>query len=158
MRVRRQPLPQVLAVIALLAFGSGSASPAAAVDEAQSLQRLIDELTHALGLHAHVRARLVPANALLVSVEPMSDRRQFDLSFQQSFLAGLTDEDVRTIVAHELGHVWIFTHHPYLQTERLANDIALRVVTRESLARVYDKVWAVRGVKGDLERFLPAPR
>jgi hypothetical protein len=57
-------------------------------------------------------------------------------------------------VAHELGHVWIFTHHPYLQTERLANSIAMRGVTRESLERVYRKVWQREGVKGDLVQFL----
>ena len=33
---------------------------------------------------------------------------------------------------HELGHVWIFTHHPYLQTEQLANRIAMRLVSRTS--------------------------
>jgi len=44
-------------------------------------------------------------------------------------------------VAHELGHVWIFTHHPYLHTEELANSIALRLVDRAALDAVYDKVW-----------------
>jgi len=56
-------------------------------------------------------------------------------------------------IAHELGHVWIFTHHPYLQTELLANQIALKVVTREELERVYEKVWKDKG-KGDLKDFL----
>jgi hypothetical protein len=57
-------------------------------------------------------------------------------------------------VAHELGHVWVFTHHPYLQTERLANQIAMRVVSRGSLAGVYRKLWERGGVKGDLQAFL----
>jgi len=52
----------------------------------------------------------------------------------------LTDDDIKAVVAHELGHVWIFTHHPYLQTEQLANEIAMRLVTRESLEPVYAKV------------------
>jgi hypothetical protein len=47
-----------------------------------------------------------------------------------------------------------FGHHPYLQTERLANEIAMRVVSRESLLRVYRKVWERGGAKGDLARFL----
>ena len=55
------------------------------------------------------------------------------------------------MVAHELGHVWIYTHHPYLQTEQLANQIAMRVVSRESLDSVYGKVWADAG--GPLPRF-----
>ena len=63
------------------------------------------------------------------------------MAFEGAFVDSLTDDELRAVVAHELGHVWIFTHHPYLQTEQLANKIALRVVTRETLERVYDKVW-----------------
>jgi hypothetical protein len=48
----------------------------------------------------------------------------------------------------------VFTHHPYLQTERLANQIAMRVVSRGSLAGVYRKLWERGGVKGDLQAFL----
>ena len=77
------------------------------------------------------------------------------MSFQESFLDGLDPDELRTIVAHELGHVWIFTHHPYLQTERGANDVAMRVVSRENLERVYARVFANLGVKGDMTRFLP---
>jgi hypothetical protein len=58
------------------------------------------------------------------------------------------------VVAHELGHVWIFTHHPYLQTERLADTVAMRVVSRKSLDRVYAKVWERGGAKGSLAQFL----
>jgi Zn-dependent peptidase ImmA (M78 family) len=61
---------------------------------------------------------------------------------------------LKSTVAHELGHVWIFTHHPYLQTESLANQIAERVVSRESLVQVYEKVWKALGTKGDLARFV----
>jgi hypothetical protein len=25
-------------------------------------------------------------------------------------------------IAHEVGHVWVFTHHPYLQTEKLGES------------------------------------
>jgi hypothetical protein len=57
-------------------------------------------------------------------------------------------------MAHELGHVWVFTHHPYLQTEKLANQIAMRVVTRDSLVSVYQKLWEHGGTKGDLNTFL----
>jgi len=53
--------------------------------------------------------------------------------------------------------VWIFTHHPYLQTEELANQIAMRAVSRASLERVYAKVWERGGTKGDLARFLGEP-
>jgi hypothetical protein len=124
----------------------------------RTLQSVIDELRVQLALPVEVTASVVPANSLLVSVRPVGGRSSFEMSFQESFLDGLDADEVRTIVAHELGHVWIFTHHPYLQTELGANNIALRLVTRESLERVYGKVWAQKGVKGSLTRFLPAPR
>ena len=57
-------------------------------------------------------------------------------------------------MAHELGHVWVFTHHPYLQTEKLANKIAMRVVTRDSLVSVYQKLWEHGGTKRNIESFL----
>jgi len=57
-------------------------------------------------------------------------------------------------IAHELGHVWIFTHHPFLQTEVLANQIAQRLVPRSSLVQVYEKVWKRQGTEGDLSRFV----
>jgi predicted Zn-dependent protease len=76
------------------------------------------------------------------------------LSVEASFLDTLTDSELEAAVAHELGHVWIFTHHPFLQTEELANKIAMRAVTRETLQRVYAKVWERSGTKGDLAWFL----
>jgi hypothetical protein len=91
----------------------------------------------------------------LVSVQPL-DRASgtFQMEFDERFLATLDQDDLKAIVAHELGHVWIFTHHPYLQTERLANSVAMRAVPRASLERVYSKVWERDGTKGDLIRFL----
>ena len=94
---------------------------------------------------------LVAPAALVVSVERLKDRdRGFTATFDAAFLDGLNDDDLGAVIAHELGHVWIFTHHPYLQTEELANEIALRVVSRETLDRVYEKVWKRTGTKGDL--------
>ena len=51
-------------------------------------------------------------------------------------------------LAHELGHVWIYTHHPFLQTERLANVIGQRVTDRAALERVYLKLWAYERTTG----------
>jgi hypothetical protein len=127
-------------------------------DTVRTLQSVIDELRAQLALPVEVTASVVPSNTLLVSVQPVSGRTSFEMSFQQSFLDGLDADEIRTIVAHELGHVWIFTHHPYLQTEVGANDIALRLVTRDSLERVYGKVWAHQGVKGSLTRFVRNPQ
>jgi hypothetical protein len=81
--------------------------------------------------------------ALVVSVAaPAADERIYRLEMEADFFASLAPDELEAAVAHELGHVWVFTHHPYLQTERLANQIAMRVVSRDSLARLYRKMWA----------------
>ena len=74
-------------------------------------------------------------------------------SFDETFINGLEDSELSASIAHELGHVWIFTHHPYLQTELLANQVALKVVSRENLESIYEKVWKDKG-KGDFKEFL----
>ena len=66
----------------------------------------------------------------------------------------MSHEELDAAMAHELGHVWVFTHHPYLQTERLANQIAMQVVTRDSLVSVYHRLWEHGATKGDLVAFL----
>jgi len=120
-----------------------------------ALQELVNDLKIQLELDAIVSAAIVTTNSLLVSVQPVDDdSSRFRMEFDERFLASLDQDDLKAIVAHELGHVWIFTHHPYLQTERLANTVAMRVVPRASLERVYSKVWEHQGTKGDLARFL----
>jgi hypothetical protein len=52
-----------------------------------------------------------------------------------------------------MGHIWVFTHHPYLQTEALANQKASELVPRESLRKVYEKVWRIEGQKGTFDEF-----
>jgi hypothetical protein len=120
-----------------------------------ALQELVDSLKAQLGIQAIVSAAIVSNNPLLVSVQPVDGRpAAFQMAFEERFLTGLDNDDLKAIVAHELGHVWIFTHHPYLQTERLANTVAMRAVPRQSLERVYSKVWEREGTKGNLVRFL----
>jgi hypothetical protein len=127
-------------------------------DGRQRIQSLVDEFRGRLDMPHEVVVSIVPRNALLVSVEPMKDRRgAFLLSFESDFIDLLSDDELEAVVAHELGHVWIFTHHPYLQTEGLANQIAMRLVSRASLEHVYDKVWKHDGERGDLARFLGEP-
>ena len=156
MQSARIPQPRAALLAPWLVFIVGTSTLAAPHrDSVRALQETIDALRVQLDLPVEVTAELVQKNELLVSVAPVSGRSGFVMSFQEDFIEGLDADDLRTIVAHELGHVWIFTHHPYLQTERGANNIAMRVVSRENLERVYDKVFATRGVKGDLARFLP---
>jgi hypothetical protein len=125
----------------------------------QKLQAVVADLKQRLALRAPVVVSIVPTNALMMSVEaPDEESNPFKLATDAAFLQALTDDELEAAIAHELGHVWVFTHHPYLQTEELANQIAMRVVSRKSLERVYEKVWKHGGTKGDLAQFLgPAP-
>ena len=124
----------------------------------QKLQMVVANLRERLALRAPVVVSIVPTNALMMSVEAPEESNPFKLAIDAAFLQALTDDELEAAIAHELGHVWVFTHHPYLQTEGLANQIAMRVVSRKSLERVYEKMWKRGGTKGDLAQFLgPAP-
>jgi hypothetical protein len=155
MHYRRRTLSLSLSisfVIFTLAAGPQAAQEPRGV---AALQELVDGLKGQLGISVIVSAAIVPSNPLLVSVQPINGGQgSFEMAFEAAFLRGLDEDDLKAIVAHELGHVWIFTHHPYLQTERLANSVAMRLVPRDSLERVYTKVWKHEGAKGDLVRFL----
>ena len=126
----------------------------------RKIQALVDALRVEMGVPHAVSVELVAANALKASVEPVKGAAAgtFLLSIEAGFAAQLTADELRAVVAHELGHVWIYTHHPFLQTEQLANTIAMRVVTRDALDKVYGKVWAdgSGGGAGPLPRF-PEP-
>jgi hypothetical protein len=118
------------------------------------LQVLVDRLRARLSMRETVAVSIVPANKHVVSVESTSERTRFHLAIEESFLEVLSEDELTAALAHELGHVWVFTHHPYLQTEPLANRIALQLVDRESLVRVYEKLWQRDGKKGNLSDFL----
>jgi len=122
------------------------------------LQSLVGDLKSRMEITPAIVVTIVPSNALMMSVEaPEEPTKPFVLSIDASFLNTLGDDEIEAAIAHELGHVWIFTHHPYLQTEELANQIAMKVVSRTVLERLYAKVWQRGGTKGDLARFLGAP-
>jgi hypothetical protein len=122
----------------------------------RQLQKLVDDFRARLTIPDAVVVSIVPENKLVVSIERLKDRDHgFAATFEAGFLDSLNQDELEAVVAHELGHVWIFTHHPYLQTEELANEVALRVVSRDSLDGVYEKVWKRTGSKGDLV-YMPA--
>jgi hypothetical protein len=80
------------------------------------------------------------------------------LLIERAFLDSLDDSDTAAAIAHELGHVWLSTHHPYLQTETLANEFAMRIVPRRTLEELYFKLWKYTGVSGSISRVLgPEP-
>jgi len=148
------------AVLALLVCSLSTRTLASEREDARSvlegkLQAIVSDLQSRLLITSPIVVSIVPSNTLMMSVEAPTDTRDtFLLSVEAGFLDTLTDDELEAAVAHELGHVWIFTHHPFLQTEELANRIAMRAVRRESLERVYAKVWARGGTKGDLAWFL----
>lgn len=123
-----------------------------------SLQDLTDDLRGRLQITERVHVTLVDHNPLVMSVETLNGRAgPFVISVDRGFIEQLNREEVEAALAHELGHVWIYTHHPFLQTERLANDIAMRVVNRSAFEPVYQKVWARTGIRGNLIEFIGPP-
>jgi len=143
----------VLLTVSQSAVAAPGAEPVALAIE--RVQAVVDRLREQLGIPERVRVTVLPRVSLIVSVEaPVDEGQPYRLAIEDTFLARLSPDEVSAAVAHELGHVWVFTHHPYLQTERLANQIAMRVVSRESLERVYHKLWEHGGTRGDLTAFL----
>lgn len=123
-----------------------------------SLQDLTDDLRTRLQITERVHVTLVDHNPLVMSVETLNGRiGPFVIAVDREFIRELKAEEVEAAIAHELGHVWIYTHHPFLQTERLANDIAMRVVRRSAFEPVYEKVWARTGIRGNLIEFIGPP-
>lgn len=132
-----------------------SAQTAEAGDIERRAQQVVEALRVRLGLAAAVSVRLVEHDARMASVR--ADHRApggYVLALQRDFVAKLSTAQLEAALAHELGHVWISTHHPYLQTEQLANRIAMRVVTREQLVEVYQTVWGGDALHGSFEKFL----
>jgi hypothetical protein len=145
-----------IVTLALATTLSSAAEPAPASRAAEEkLQFLVSSLSTRLSISVSVVVAIVPTDPLMMSLKPPAGpAHPFLLSVDAAFLDQLTDDELEAAIAHELGHLWVYTHHPYLQTEELANQIAMRVVSRESLERVYGKVWERLGTKGDLNRFL----
>jgi hypothetical protein len=134
--------------------GARPSDPPVELTELDRAQRAVDTMCERLGLTVEVVAELVPRHPRLVGVAPRSERaRSYRLTLEAGFVSELTDDELDAAIAHELGHVWIFGHHPFLQTEQLANQVALRIVSRDALEAMYVKVDARGGPKARLSRF-----
>jgi hypothetical protein len=143
---------------ALPAGSAAAARPAEEKTAIASLQLLTDDLRGRLEIQQRVQVELVDHNPLVMSVETLSGRSgPFVISVDREFIHELTHDEIEAALAHELGHVWIYTHEPYAQSERLANEIAMRVVSRSAFEPVYEKVWSRTGIKGNLIEFIGPP-
>jgi hypothetical protein len=118
----------------------------------QSVKRvaeITDELRQELGIQQAVDVQIVPSNSLAFSVEAVDRHTHFTISVDASFLRQLNDQELTAALAHELGHVWIYTHRPFLHTEGLANEIALRVISEDSLRSLYGKLQQFESSRSD---------
>jgi hypothetical protein len=117
--------------------------------EAIKAQKIVEDLQKRLSINSVVNIAIVAHHPLVFSVErDPRNKGCYVLSMDLRFALLLKDQELYAALGHEMGHVWIFTHHPFLHTERLANDIAQRVVPREALASVYSKMWKFEGTPG----------
>jgi len=140
------------------AGGDGVSARGLERSEVVVLQDITDDLRTRLQIAEHVHVTLVDHNPLVMSVETLAGRTgPFVITVDRDFIAELSKEETEAAIAHELGHVWIYTHHPFLQTERMANDIAMRVIDRSAFEPVYKKVWQRTGIAGNLIEFLGPP-
>jgi hypothetical protein len=148
--------------IALLLCGGATATAQQAEDGiagdarmTAQLQALVDDLRERLGMDTPVTVALVERDPRVVSVRANRGARgAYEVAVERRFLDVLSAPQLEAALAHELGHVWIATHHPFLQTEQLANRVAMRVVAREHLVEVYQVLWGTAAVHGSLEAFL----
>jgi hypothetical protein len=148
---RMRVLEPTLAVIfvLLLARPVTKDSPIVIRLKTTRAQEFLDQLRATMKIPNEVQIAVVTYHPLVFSVRPLdANRNRFLLTMELGFLLELDDDELRAALAHELGHVWIYTHHPFLQTELQANIIAQHVVDRRSFEKVYSKLWMYEGASG----------
>ncbi len=144
----------VCLVLLLSSFGRNTVLGADDGSRVEEINEIVQTLAGRLGITQQVTVSVVPKNSRLASTERMPREDAFQISFEDAFLRTLDRDDLTAAVAHELGHIWIFTHFPYLQTEPLANRQALKLVSRDDLQGIYEKIWKWKGERGNLEKVL----
>ena len=143
-------IPALIPVFVLLLASPGAKdSTSNVILRARRAQEFADQLRAALPIPNKVQIAVVIYDPLVFSVQPMDNQRdRFLLTMELGFLLMLDDDELQAAIAHELGHVWIYTHHPFLQTERLANAVGQRVAARANFEKIYSKLWAYEGTAG----------
>jgi hypothetical protein len=150
--ISRIPWIRVALVSAFVFLNAATVSrdpPSVVTIRTARAQEIVNQLRVALQIDRDVQVSAVFYHPLVFSVQPVDKSKgHFVLSMEIGFLLMLDDNELHAAMAHELGHVWIFTHHPYLQTEALANSIGLRVVPRDNFETLYMKLWTYEGAAG----------
>lgn len=119
----------------------------------RGITKAVADLKKKMGIANPIQIQIVETNPRGLSVQPSTEPHGgFLLLIDAHFLSRLDNVELKAALAHELGHVWIYTHHPYLQTEELANRIAMRTVTRNSLLRLYAALDAFEGTASSVDR------
>lgn len=151
---RRAPLLAALFLVGTVA--SHNQMPAVSLSEKElEIDHALRGFFQNLGVAYDVDVRIVSEYPTLVSVQFAEGRKDaFQMTFEARFLESLETREIRAAVAHEVGHIWLFTHFPYLHTETLANHEALKLVSRPDLEKLYAKVWNWKGQRGDLAAVL----
>jgi hypothetical protein len=158
LRPRRVESVLVFAFVLLLAAPASDDQPSV-TRRARRAEQLVAALRTAIPIQSEVQVAVVLSHPLVFSVE-LEDKssNRFLLSMELGFLQILDDDELQAALAHELGHVWIFTHHPFLQTERLANQVGQRAVNRRSFEKLYTKLWTYEGKPGvPMDQLLGTP-
>jgi hypothetical protein len=149
----------ILVFVFLLATPVANDSPSNVSLRAKRAQEFVDQLRTALSISSVVQMAVVAYHPLVFAVQPVDTQKEhFLLTMELGFLLMLKDDELRAAMAHELGHVWIYLHHPFLQTERMANVVGQRVVDRSDFEKLYVKLWTYEGASGvPLEDLLGSP-
>src|SRR5687768_14137760 len=110
----------ITALVALGAppFAAPANSPSSASADSNSgalaaeelrLQDVVDQLKARLAVNDEVAVAIVAENPLMVSVEArQGPNGVFRMAFERNFLEDLTPSELEAVIAHELGHIWIF--------------------------------------------------
>jgi len=122
------------------------------------LEKIAAGLAETLKMHKRIQVAVVSENDRVVSVEPFLSGDGYRVEFERAFLDQLNEEELTAALAHEVGHMWIFCHPPYVHTEALANEIALKIVPRKPLEALYAKLWTYTSVTGNLVEVLGAEK
>ena len=133
--------------------------PIAEMSTIVSLQDLTDDLRGRLHITERVHVTLVDHNPLVMSVETLGGRTgPFVITVDRDFIQELNQPEVEAAIAHELGHVWIYTHQPY-RADRSGWPTTSRCasINRSAFEPVYEKVWAANRHQGEPDRIHRPP-